>query len=85
MDWATKYRQEAAVRESNWLLRSQTANDLATKKLVAIHPEDTLINCYEIFKQKEIRALPVIDHLGKLVGIITPLDILNQVFKNKTI
>jgi acetoin utilization protein AcuB len=83
MNWGVKYNIDTAIKESNLLLRSQTASDLSSKKIVAVYPEDNLINCYEIFKQKEIRALPVIDHLGKLVGIITPLDIIKILFNNK--
>jgi acetoin utilization protein AcuB len=83
IDWAVRHNQESAIRESNWLLRSQTASELCTKKVVAVYPDETLHNCYEIFKQKEIRALPVINGNSKLVGIITPLDIVTLFFKSK--
>jgi predicted transcriptional regulator len=63
------------------LLRSQTANEFCTNNVVAVYAEETLYNCYEIFKQKEIRALPVIDGNSKLIGIITPLDIAAIFFK----
>lgn len=83
MDWATRFNQESALKKSALLLKSQIANDISAKKVVAILPDDTLQNCYEIFKQKEIRALPVITAEGFLVGIITPLDILILIFQNK--
>ncbi len=52
-----------------------------TNNVTQLHPEDDIEKAYEIFKQNKFRALPIVENT-KLVGIITPLDLLGHFFEN---
>ena len=50
-----------------------------TKGVVHLNPSDPIKASYQVFKKIMFRALPVISK-GKLVGMVTPLDILDFFF-----
>lgn len=53
-----------------------TAKDIGKKKLVAVRPQDTVRDAYELMVRHDISRLPVVTDENKLVGIITMRDIL---------
>lgn len=53
------------------------------KDIITITPDKTIAEAAEIFTSKRIHRLPVVDD-GKLVGIITPTDLLDEIVAMKT-
>ncbi len=47
------------------------AKDVMVRKVISVHPNDTIENALEKMKSFRIRRLPVLDDEGKLVGEIT--------------
>jgi CBS domain-containing protein len=53
------------------------------KDCITITPEDSIVKAAKIFADKRIHRLPVIED-GRLVGIITPTDLLKEIREMKT-
>lgn len=53
------------------------------KDCITITPEEDIVSAARIFAEKRIHRLPVIEN-GKLVGIITPTDLLKEIREIKT-
>ena len=48
--------------------------EVMTKDVIALHPEDPMTKVQEIFESQTIHHIPVIDDEGKVVGIISSQD-----------
>jgi CBS domain-containing protein len=57
-----------------------TAEAIMTEALVTIHPEAPVKEAIELLIGKAISGLPVIDHQGRLVGVITEFAMLAMVY-----
>ena len=53
------------------------------KNPIVISPDATIYEAAKIFAKKRIHRLPVVDD-GKLVGIVTPTDLIREIRKMKT-
>lgn len=51
------------------------ARSLMTKKIIKVKPEMPIQLAYDEMKENNIRHLPVVNHLGKLIGILSDRDI----------
>jgi acetoin utilization protein AcuB len=49
--------------------------DVMSKQPITIDPEAPLATAIAVMREKEIRHLPVVDHVGRLAGIITDRDL----------
>jgi acetoin utilization protein AcuB len=49
--------------------------DVMSKQPITIDPEAPLATAIGVMREKEIRHLPVVDHMGRLAGIITDRDL----------
>jgi len=49
--------------------------DVMAKRPITIDPEAPLATAIAVMREKEIRHLPVVDDVGRLVGIITDRDL----------
>lgn len=76
MDWGTKLNLPASLRKNTFLMTSNLAKDLMEKNVLKVSPEDTIRKCVQIFRENYFRALPVLDDLDQLVGIITTYDLM---------
>ena len=56
----------------------QTVGDVMTEKPITIKSDRTIKEAAQILHHKEIRRLPVVDNLGKVIGIITQGDIIRE-------
>jgi acetoin utilization protein AcuB len=56
------------------------AEDLMTKKLVKIGPDDKIGTAVELFLENYFRALPIINDENEIVGIVSSYDILKLFF-----
>lgn len=51
--------------------------ELATKKVIGIDVEDDMEKLFQIFSDKRIKKVPVLQQ-GKLVGVVSRSDLLRQ-------
>jgi acetoin utilization protein AcuB len=58
------------------LYRSLTAEEIMTKQLTTLGPEDTLAVAADFFRENLFQALPVVDK-NFLIGIVTTHDLIN--------
>jgi CBS domain-containing protein len=68
------------IREIKKIGKLKVQN-LMSKKVSFVKPEDTILEAARIISKKDVRRLPVIDESGKLVGIISRTDILRALIK----
>ena len=61
------------------LFQSTLAEDIMTNKVVTLQSTDTIQRAYDYFKNNQFRALPILEG-QKLVGIVTPIDLLDYFF-----
>ncbi len=64
------------------LLRVHTAEEVMTKKVIALEMHDRISVALEMLRDNIFSALPVLDG-EKLVGIVTTLDIIRTLAKDK--
>jgi CBS domain-containing protein len=57
-----------------------TAAEMMTEELVTISPESSIQEATELLLDKQISGLPVVDHDGRLVGVITEFALLAMVY-----
>ena len=62
------------------LFESLMVKYVMTKNITVLSPEDPLEKAYEVFRRNQFHALPIVDN-DQLVGIITPIDLLDHFFK----
>jgi predicted transcriptional regulator len=80
LDWGTKLNLKSSQIKNDKLLSSNTADSICSPHVMAVRPEDSLVYCFEIFRENYFRSLPVVDDEGKIVGIITPYDLMVAAF-----
>ena len=56
----------------------KTVADIMTKEVVTVTPETTVRDLAEIFVTKRIGSMPVMDESGRLLGIVTESDLVEQ-------
>lgn len=56
-----------------------TARDVMQSHLVTVSPESPLIEVHRLFVDEEIGGAPVVDDEGRLVGVISSMDLLRAV------
>ncbi len=65
-----RFSKETAVRE------------IMTTEAVTVHPDDDIEACMELFTDKHVRHLPVVEN-GKVVGIVSIGDIVKSIIDYK--
>jgi CBS domain-containing protein len=55
------------------------AQDIMTKPVISIGPDDTVARAIRVMLQNHISGLPVVDSAGQLVGVVTEGDFLRRV------
>jgi CBS domain-containing protein len=51
------------------------ASDLMTKDVLTLNPEMSVDEARELFFQHGIHGAPVVDHSGRLVGVVSVVDL----------
>ena len=54
-----------------------TAADLMSKPAVSIGPDDSVAGAARLMHDRRVKRLPVVDDAGRLVGIVSRLDVLS--------
>jgi acetoin utilization protein AcuB len=71
---------ETASSENQKIYENFTAQDLMTKKLVKIEPNEKIGTAVELFLENYFHALPIINDENEIVGILSSYDILKLYF-----
>lgn len=58
-------------------MMNEKVETIMIKKLVTLGPDSTVAHAIDIFKNKRIHHIPVVDE-GKLVGLVTTYDLWNK-------
>ncbi len=66
-----------SVGEANYLIGKLTAAKLMRSKVISCTPDTLVEEAAHRMRQEKIGCLPVVDHGGKLVGILTHEDLLD--------
>ena len=53
-----------------------TARDIMETQVITLSPNDPLSNVHRLFSDEEIHGAPVVDDEGRVLGIITSMDLL---------
>ena len=53
-----------------------TARDIMETRVITLSPNDPLSNVHRLFSDEEIHGAPVVDDEGRVLGIITSMDLL---------
>lgn len=79
--------QQSASNESynDALLRSLLVEEVMSKNLAHLHPDDLLETAAGYFRENLFHAIPVVNHQNHLLGIITTYDLLNAAFQVQSI
>lgn len=64
----------AAGKDAN----STHLEEVMTRNLVTVRPDDNVQNALDYMSQHQIRRIPVVDGKGRVVGIIAQADIANR-------
>lgn len=70
------------IWELSFLLSRLTIREIMTPNPVTVSPDDTIGRAAELLLKYMIGGLPVLDHQGKLAGIITESDIFRLVVRD---
>ena len=76
----TLFRNPNIDEYNKSLYETTLVSTVMTKDVYTLMPSDTLEKAYKVFKSNKYRAVPVIDK-GTLVGIVTPLDIIDHLLQ----
>ena len=83
--YLSKVFDDEWMRENGFLERTWVdyrANDIQAVKsdgrLITAHPTDLMTDVIALLKNNSVSQLPVVDKQGKLVGIVTEIDLLNH-------
>jgi CBS domain-containing protein len=55
--------------------------DIMTDQVVTVQPETTIDNAISLILDNQVSGLPVVDAAGRLLGVITEIDIIDLVYE----
>jgi CBS domain-containing protein len=62
--------------------KESTVNELMTREITFVRPENTIEECMTLLSKKHIRHLPVLEG-DELIGVITIRDVLKKVIEDQ--
>jgi acetoin utilization protein AcuB len=77
----TLFRSKPDQEFNNRLLKSILAEEIMSKHLVVLAPDDTVVEAAALFAKNKYHALPVVDK-GKFVGIVTTYDLIEYAYRD---
>ena len=72
-DMASENSAKAKILFS-WV--SRTVQEIMTKQVICLEPQDNLARAIEVMQTEEIRHVPIMDEQAKFVGLVSDRDIL---------
>lgn len=77
------FRNHDPERFNRTLFASVLVRDVMTRDVTILHSDDAIGEALAIFKRNKFHAIPIVEQ-DLLVGIITPLDLLEVAFSTTT-
>lgn len=74
------FRKDLRDAANERLFATLLVEEIMTKQVATLHPEDSILLAAGYFRENLFHAIPIVDRQHKLVGIVTPLDLLNFFF-----
>jgi acetoin utilization protein AcuB len=71
---------EVAAAENEVILSKFKAEDLMTKQIAKIGPNEKIGTAAEIFLENYFHAIPIVNEANELVGIVSNYDVLKMFF-----
>lgn len=71
-----------SIWELNYLWAQLTVDKVMTRDVITVKATDLMSQATRLMLEKKVSGLPVVDDIGKLVGMITESDIFRMVVKN---
>jgi CBS domain-containing protein len=81
LDHFTLFGKQSAKLANKKFLGSLLTKEIMSVDIITITPDDTLLTAANIFCENLFHALPVVEN-GKLVGILSPIDLVNYAFRD---
>jgi CBS domain-containing protein len=72
---------EADVLSAHLTTTPPTAGDLMTSPAITVDPEASLEEAAGLMHRYAVKRLPVVDRRGRVVGIVTRMDVLRALFE----
>lgn len=82
-DHFTLFKRKESEQANVKIMRSLLAKEVMTKRVATVRPDDTMDYAVDIFRENLFHALPVVDKEKRLVGILTPYDVMTWAFRNE--
>jgi|SRR5690554_233167 CBS domain-containing membrane protein len=76
----TLFNSEKALQSNKQVFSTILVGEIMTKSVVKLRETDTASIAVDLFRENVFHALPVVDDKDRLVGILTPLDLLKYAF-----
>ncbi len=73
------FRSKSNEEYNHKLLKSLLAEEIMTKDVVTLSPNDTVMKAAALFSQNRYHAIPIVQD-GKLVGILSTFDLVEFAF-----
>jgi CBS domain-containing protein len=77
------FNEEKRESYNDKLYATLLVDEVMTKQVAKVNPEDSIEIAAGIFRENLFHALPVVDSSGDLVGILTTFDLLNYFFNER--
>ena len=77
------FTRDKAEEANQYVLDRVKVKTIMSKQLSVLSPEDSIYHAFAVFRQNLIHAIPVVSNGKKLVGILTPYDLLDYAFQEK--
>ena len=82
----TLFKTEKSEEYNDAILRSLLANEVMTRQVAVLNPEDSLEMAAGYFRENLFHALPIVDKKSKkLVGILTTYDLISYAFSEEAV
>ncbi|HPS41395.1 MAG TPA: DUF190 domain-containing protein [Anaerolineaceae bacterium] len=67
-----------AHRLQNLVPAEKLVSEVMTKNVAALAPQESVFSAWKLMLDKQVKAMPVIDSAGKVVGILTDEDLIDR-------
>ena len=75
--------QGAQVKPPKFTPQAIHVRDFMARKLITFHPDDSMHSVITMLVERGISGAPVVDDLGRLVGVVSEGDCLKEVVRGK--
>lgn len=82
-DHFTLFKTQESTTLNKKIMRTLLAKEVMTKQLASVRADDSLEYAVDIFRENLFHALPVVNNEKKLIGILTPFDLMVWAFRQE--